>query len=81
MQLKDPGLLRAQAYLAGNWQDADSGATFAVTDPASGALIGTVPAMGAAETRRAMTPRRRPRPAGAARPRASAPRCCAPGTS
>ncbi|WP_427313267.1 NADP-dependent succinate-semialdehyde dehydrogenase [Cupriavidus sp. H39] len=54
MQLKDPGLLRAQAYLAGNWQDADSGATFAVTDPASRALIGTVPAMGAAETRRAI---------------------------
>ncbi|CAG2145583.1 NADP-dependent succinate-semialdehyde dehydrogenase [Cupriavidus numazuensis] len=54
MQLKDPGLLRAQAYLAGNWQDADSGATFAVTDPASGALIGTVPQMGAAETRRAI---------------------------
>ncbi len=54
MQLKDSGLLRAQAYLAGNWQDADSGATFAVTDPASGALIGTVPDMGAAETRRAI---------------------------
>ncbi|SPD64463.1 succinate-semialdehyde dehydrogenase [Cupriavidus taiwanensis] len=54
MQLKDTGLLRAQAYIAGNWQDADSGATFAVTDPASGALIGTVPGMGAAETRRAI---------------------------
>ncbi|SOY80742.1 succinate-semialdehyde dehydrogenase I, NADP-dependent [Cupriavidus taiwanensis] len=54
MQLKDTGLLRAQAYIAGNWQDADSGATFAVTDPASGALIGTVPGMGATETRRAI---------------------------
>ncbi|MFJ4290813.1 NADP-dependent succinate-semialdehyde dehydrogenase [Cupriavidus sp. NPDC089707] len=54
MQLKDTGLLRAQAYIAGNWQDADSGATFTVTDPASGALIGTVPGMGAAETRRAI---------------------------
>ncbi len=54
MQLKDSGLLRAQAYIAGNWQDADSGATFTVTDPASGALIGTVPSMGAAETRRAI---------------------------
>ncbi|SOZ34634.1 NADP-dependent succinate-semialdehyde dehydrogenase [Cupriavidus neocaledonicus] len=54
MQLKDSGLLRAQAYIAGKWQDADSGATFTVTDPASGALIGTVPAMGAAETRRAI---------------------------
>ncbi|XDA04197.1 NADP-dependent succinate-semialdehyde dehydrogenase (plasmid) [Cupriavidus sp. Agwp_2] len=54
MQLKDSGLLRAQAYIAGSWQDADSGATFTVTDPASGALIGTVPGMGAAETRRAI---------------------------
>ncbi|QBY51380.1 NADP-dependent succinate-semialdehyde dehydrogenase [Cupriavidus oxalaticus] len=54
MQLKDTGLLRTQAYIAGNWQDADSGATFTVTDPASGALIGTVPSMGAAETRRAI---------------------------
>ncbi|WP_434034167.1 NADP-dependent succinate-semialdehyde dehydrogenase [Cupriavidus sp. a3] len=54
MQLKDTGLLRTQAYIAGNWQDADSGATFTVTDPASGALIGTVPGMGAAETRRAI---------------------------
>ncbi|SPA40409.1 succinate-semialdehyde dehydrogenase I, NADP-dependent [Cupriavidus taiwanensis] len=54
MQLKDSGLLRAQAYIAGNWQDADSGATFTVTDPASGAMIGTVPGMGAAETRRAI---------------------------
>ncbi|NUT16047.1 MAG: NADP-dependent succinate-semialdehyde dehydrogenase [Cupriavidus sp.] len=54
MQLKDPGLLRAQAYIAGHWQDADSGATFAVTDPANGAVIGTVPGMGAAETRRAI---------------------------
>ncbi|MCO4892402.1 NADP-dependent succinate-semialdehyde dehydrogenase [Cupriavidus sp. WGtm5] len=54
MQLKDTGLLRAQAYIAGNWQDADSGATFTVTNPASGALIGTVPGMGAAETRRAI---------------------------
>ncbi|MBP0628337.1 NADP-dependent succinate-semialdehyde dehydrogenase [Cupriavidus sp. AcVe19-1a] len=54
MQLKDTGLLRAQAYIAGSWQDADSGATFAVTDPASGALICTVPSMGAAEARRAI---------------------------
>ncbi|MEM5429922.1 NADP-dependent succinate-semialdehyde dehydrogenase [Cupriavidus oxalaticus] len=54
MQLKDSGLLRAQAYIAGSWQAADSGATFAVTDPASGALIGTVPSMGAAEARRAI---------------------------
>ncbi|AOZ03829.1 succinate-semialdehyde dehydrogenase (NADP(+)) [Cupriavidus sp. USMAHM13] len=54
MQLKDPGLLRAQALIGGQWQDADSGATFAVTNPADGSCLGTVPCMGAAETRRAI---------------------------
>ena len=54
LQLKDPGLLRQQAYLNGEWVDADNGATLAVTNPATGAQIGTVPLMGAAETRRAI---------------------------
>ncbi|EHP41184.1 succinate-semialdehyde dehydrogenase i, NADP-dependent [Cupriavidus basilensis OR16] len=54
MQLKDPTLLRAQAFIGGQWQDADSGATFPVTNPADGSLIGTVPLMGAAETTRAI---------------------------
>ncbi|MBP0632379.1 NAD-dependent succinate-semialdehyde dehydrogenase [Cupriavidus sp. AcVe19-1a] len=54
MQLKDSGLLRAQAFIAGKWCDADSGASLAVTNPANGALIGTVPQMGAAEARRAI---------------------------
>lgn len=54
MELKDAGLLRAQALVGGTWQNADSGETFAVTNPATGAVIGTVPLMGAAETRRAI---------------------------
>ncbi|MDW3688301.1 NAD-dependent succinate-semialdehyde dehydrogenase [Cupriavidus sp. CV2] len=54
MQLKDPSLLRSQAFIGGQWQNADSGATFPVTNPADGALIGTVPLMGAAETTRAI---------------------------
>lgn len=54
MELKDAGLLRAQAFVGGAWRNADSGETFAVTDPATGAVIGTVPLMGAAETRRAI---------------------------
>ena len=54
LNLKDPSLLRQQAYINGAWCDADSGATLAVTDPATGAVIGTVPAMGAAETERAI---------------------------
>ena len=54
MQLKDPTLLRQQAYLNGQWCDADSGETCPVTNPATGERIGTVPKMGAAETRRAI---------------------------
>jgi succinate-semialdehyde dehydrogenase/glutarate-semialdehyde dehydrogenase len=54
LQLKDPSLLRQQAYVDGRWCDADSGAVTPVTDPASGEQIGTVPKMGVGETRRAI---------------------------
>ncbi|KVE37559.1 NADP-dependent succinate-semialdehyde dehydrogenase [Burkholderia sp. BDU5] len=54
LALKDPALLRKRAFVAGEWQAADDGATFEVRNPATGAPIGTVPAMGAAETRRAI---------------------------
>jgi succinate-semialdehyde dehydrogenase/glutarate-semialdehyde dehydrogenase len=54
LQLNDPGLLRQQAYLDGEWSDADNGATLAVTNPATGAQLGTIPHMGTAETRRAI---------------------------
>lgn len=54
LALKDPALLRERAFVAGEWQAADGGATLEVRNPAAGALIGTVPAMGAAETRRAI---------------------------
>ncbi len=53
-QLKDPSLLRQQAYVNGAWVDADSGATMRVVNPATGQLVGTAPEMGAAETRRAI---------------------------
>ncbi len=54
LNLKDPTLLRQQCYLDGAWSDADSKATIAVVNPASGGALGTVPKMGAAETRRAI---------------------------
>lgn len=54
MKLKDPALLRHEAYIDGEWQGADSGATFDVVDPSNGASLGRVPMMGAAETRRAI---------------------------
>lgn len=54
MQLKDPTLLRHQAYIDGAWVDADDRATIEVTNPADGKVIGTVPKMGAKETARAI---------------------------
>jgi succinate-semialdehyde dehydrogenase/glutarate-semialdehyde dehydrogenase len=54
LPLKDPELFRQQAYLSGHWCNADSGATTAVNDPATGDVLGTVPTMGADETRRAI---------------------------
>jgi succinate-semialdehyde dehydrogenase/glutarate-semialdehyde dehydrogenase len=54
MQLRDPQLFRDQAYIDGQWTAADSGATVAIHDPASGVRLAAVPDMGAAETRRAI---------------------------
>jgi succinate-semialdehyde dehydrogenase/glutarate-semialdehyde dehydrogenase len=54
MELKDAGLLRERAYIAGDWSPAENGATFPVRDPASGKTIANVPDMGATETRRAI---------------------------
>jgi succinate-semialdehyde dehydrogenase/glutarate-semialdehyde dehydrogenase len=63
MHLKDAQLFRQQAYIDGAWLDADSGQTLAVTNPATGEEIGTVPKMGAAETRRAIEAANRALPA------------------
>jgi succinate-semialdehyde dehydrogenase / glutarate-semialdehyde dehydrogenase len=52
--LQDQELFRRQAYIGGKWCDADNGATLKVNNPATGEVLGTVPLMGAAETRRAI---------------------------
>ena len=52
--LKDPKLFRQQCYIDGGWCAAADGATIAVTNPASGEMLGTVPSVGAAETGRAI---------------------------
>ena len=54
LNLKDPSLLRQQAYIDGDWCDAAEGQTVTVTNPATGESLGTVPHMGAQETRRAI---------------------------
>jgi succinate-semialdehyde dehydrogenase / glutarate-semialdehyde dehydrogenase len=54
MKLSDSKLFRQQCYVNGQWADADSGETIEVTNPVDNSVIGTVPRMGAAETRRAI---------------------------
>ena len=54
VHLRDAALFRERCYVDGDWLDADSGEAFEVTDPATGRAIGTVPAFGSAETRRAI---------------------------
>ncbi len=54
ISLKDPRLLRQQCYINGEWVDSDNRSRFDVTNPADGSVIGSVPNMSAAETRRAV---------------------------
>ena len=63
MQLEDMTLLKCQGFIDGQWVAADSGAVFAVTDPANGAKIVEVADMGVAETRRAIDAAARALPA------------------
>jgi succinate-semialdehyde dehydrogenase/glutarate-semialdehyde dehydrogenase len=63
MQLNDSTLFRQQAYIDGAWVDAESGQTIAVNNPASGEILGTVPKLGGAETRRAIEAANRALPA------------------
>ena len=63
MQLNDPTLFRQQALIDGNWRDANSGETIAVTNPANGQQLGSVPKMGADETREAINAANRALPA------------------
>src|SRR5499433_161229 len=53
-QLKDARLFREACYVNGQWVRAKSGGTVAVDNPATGEIIGSVPKLGAAETRDAI---------------------------
>jgi len=53
-RLNDRKLFRQQCYIDGEWSDADSNSTIAVTNPATGETIGTIPRMGESETHRAI---------------------------
>ena len=54
MQITDKVLLKTQAFINGEWVDADNGEMLAVTNPANGEVIAEVAKCGAAETRRAI---------------------------
>ena len=54
LELTNRGLLREQAYINGQWIMANSGKTFAVTNPANGDQLATVPDMDDTDTRAAI---------------------------
>jgi succinate-semialdehyde dehydrogenase/glutarate-semialdehyde dehydrogenase len=54
LPLKDPTLFRQANCIDGKWVQADRDRTIVVKNPATGEPIGEVPALGAAETRRAI---------------------------
>jgi succinate-semialdehyde dehydrogenase/glutarate-semialdehyde dehydrogenase len=54
LPLKDPDLFRQANLVGGQWVQAASGKTTAVRNPATGEVIGHVPALSAAETRQAI---------------------------
>ncbi|WP_199228746.1 NAD-dependent succinate-semialdehyde dehydrogenase [Azospirillum sp. TSH100] len=53
-RLKDSDLLREANLIGGRWIGADNGALLSVVNPSTGQTVGSVPAMGASETRRAI---------------------------
>lgn len=63
LPLKDPSLFRQANYIDGKWVEADSGKTITVRNPATGEAVGEVPALGSAETRRAIEAANRAWPA------------------
>lgn len=54
LTLKDNSLLKTNAYINGEWCGAADNARFDVTNPATGAVIATLPDMGVEETREAI---------------------------
>ncbi|MEH6387798.1 MAG: NADP-dependent succinate-semialdehyde dehydrogenase [Pseudomonas profundi] len=54
MNLNKPELFRQHAFIDGEWTGADSAETITVVNPSTHAVIGHVPRMGGAETRRAI---------------------------
>ena len=54
LHISDPSLLKTSAYVDGHWIDSASGEKFAVTNPATGAVIAECASCGTDETRQAI---------------------------
>ncbi len=54
LELNDSKLLKTLAYVNGEWVSSHTGATFAVTNPATGELLAEVPDMDAEDTQKAI---------------------------
>ena len=54
LNLNDPTLFREACFINGKWMGAGSNETIDVTNPATGQVLGTIPRMGADETRTAI---------------------------
>jgi succinate-semialdehyde dehydrogenase/glutarate-semialdehyde dehydrogenase len=66
LKLSDPDLLRADAFIDGEWRAAAGGTRFAVTNPATGAVVAEVADLDAADARFAIEAAARAQPAWAA---------------
>ncbi|HEY4371200.1 MAG TPA: NAD-dependent succinate-semialdehyde dehydrogenase [Burkholderiales bacterium] len=53
-KLKDPSLFKQQAFINGEWVDAEDKATFSVNNPSNGLILGNVPNLTVKEVRRAI---------------------------
>jgi succinate-semialdehyde dehydrogenase/glutarate-semialdehyde dehydrogenase len=53
-RLRNPNLFMTKAYVAGEWIAAETGASFPVHDPATGAVLAELPALSERETRDAI---------------------------
>ena len=63
MELHYPELFRQQAFIDGHWCEAEQGGRTEIRNPATAERLGSVPNMGAAETRRAIEAARAAQPA------------------
>lgn len=80
MKLNDSNLFRQQALINGEWLDANNGEVIDVTNPANGDKLGSVPKMGADETRAAIDAANRALPSGVRSLPKNAPTFCATGS-